>query len=155
MSSKPDVDCAVCGRLIWRGTRSLPPGQAICRTCRGERRTARQDARRELRLARLQTLLCLGCGLPFQQRKANQIYCSLGCRPRRWSYAENLSSTQRGYGYAHVQERSRWVPLVEQGCVTCVLCGGWVQPGTPWHLDHLPDRTGYRGVAHASCNVRD
>lgn len=37
----------------------------------------------------------------------------------------------------------------------CCLCGEVMLPGQPLALDHTPDRTGYRGVAHATCNARD
>lgn len=34
MPRHPDLPCAGCGRLMWRGTTSLPEGQARCRECR-------------------------------------------------------------------------------------------------------------------------
>jgi hypothetical protein len=34
MPRRPDVPCARCGSLMWRGTSSLPPGQSVCRPCR-------------------------------------------------------------------------------------------------------------------------
>jgi hypothetical protein len=34
---KPDVPCADCGVLMWRGSGSLAPGQARCRPCRRAR----------------------------------------------------------------------------------------------------------------------
>jgi endogenous inhibitor of DNA gyrase (YacG/DUF329 family) len=37
MPRKPDVPCASCGRLLWRGRTSLPPGQATCHPCRRSR----------------------------------------------------------------------------------------------------------------------
>ena len=36
MARVPDVPCAVCGKLMWSGTGSLPPGEATCRACRAE-----------------------------------------------------------------------------------------------------------------------
>ena len=39
MPRHPEVDCAgLCGRKIWAGTGSLPPGEAMCRECRRVRR---------------------------------------------------------------------------------------------------------------------
>jgi hypothetical protein len=43
---------------------------------------------------------------------------------------------------------------VEAGCASCCRCGYPIEPGTRWHLDHTEDRTGYRGVAHARCNLK-
>lgn len=34
MARIPDVPCALCGELMWSGTTSLPPGEAVCRPCR-------------------------------------------------------------------------------------------------------------------------
>lgn len=39
MPRRPEVPCAgLCGRKIWAGTGSLPPGEAMCRACRRVRR---------------------------------------------------------------------------------------------------------------------
>lgn len=35
MPGKPDLPCADCGKLMWRGKGVLPEGQARCRECRG------------------------------------------------------------------------------------------------------------------------
>lgn len=41
MARKPDTPCAGCGKMLWGGTTSLPPGQRTCRSCRpGRTRTA-------------------------------------------------------------------------------------------------------------------
>lgn len=36
-----------------------------------------------------------------------------------------------------------------------VKLGGLIPPDGEWHLDHTPDRRGYRGVAHAKCNTSE
>lgn len=41
MPRNPDLPCAQCGRLLWRGRTSLPEGQATCRPCRAERNPKR------------------------------------------------------------------------------------------------------------------
>lgn len=40
MPRRPDLPCAICGTLMWRGKGVLPPGQATCMTCRRARRPA-------------------------------------------------------------------------------------------------------------------
>lgn len=66
------------------------------------------------------------------------------------------TTNARGYGKAHRDLRTRiGQRQVDRGGATCVLCHEPIRPGTPWHLDHTPDRTGYRGPAHASCNSAD
>lgn len=66
------------------------------------------------------------------------------------------STNARGYGKAHRDIRERtWARRVQTGTTRCCLCGELIRPGAPWHLDHTPDRQGYRGAAHASCNSSD
>lgn len=66
-----------------------------------------------------------------------------------------LSTTERGYGSAHQQERRRWSPLVASGQATCWRCGRLIRPGSPWDLGHDDhDRTIYRGPEHRACNRR-
>jgi hypothetical protein len=61
----------------------------------------------------------------------------------------------RGYDYWHRKLRRQWAHVVDSGQAHCSICGEWIAPGTPWHLDHDDDRRYYRGAAHASCNVKD
>jgi hypothetical protein len=63
------------------------------------------------------------------------------------------STTQRGYGHRHQQERRRWDLLVQTGTVPCVRCGYLIPAGSRWHLDHEDDGIHYRGPAHSRCNV--
>ena len=42
--------------------------------------------------------------------------------------------------------------VMSTGQAFCARCGGWIQPGTAWDLDHTTDRTGYLGPSHAPCN---
>jgi 5-methylcytosine-specific restriction endonuclease McrA len=44
MARRPDLPCASCGKLLWRGRSSLPAGQATCRECRGHRPPLREVA---------------------------------------------------------------------------------------------------------------
>lgn len=60
----------------------------------------------------------------------------------------------RGYGTKHQQERQAWKAKVAGGEVHCARCGGLIDPGSDWHLDHNDkDRGRYNGPAHAACNV--
>lgn len=60
-----------------------------------------------------------------------------------------------GYGSAHRRERAKWKRIVDAGLAYCCLCGKPIPPGAPFHLDHTPDRTGYRGAACPYCNTAD
>jgi hypothetical protein len=63
----------------------------------------------------------------------------------------------RGYGTAHERERRKWARVVACGNGVCCRCGEPIPAGTAsagWHLDHTDDRLGYRGIAHASCNLK-
>ncbi|QLQ10950.1 MAG: hypothetical protein HZY75_11970 [Nocardioidaceae bacterium] len=62
-------------------------------------------------------------------------------------------NTKPQYGSTHRRVRAVYATLLP---LPCVFCGRPIQPGQPFHLDHLPgtlDR--YRGVACPSCNSRD
>ena len=50
--------------------------------------------------------------------------------------------------------RRRLDPVVQTGTVRCVRCNEFIEPNTPWHLDHRDDGRGWLGPAHASCNQR-
>lgn len=150
---KPDLPCAGCGRLMYRGASSLPEGQATCLPCRRQNR-AEREAQRPTSHGDAVCPICHGM---FDKSRANQVYCSAICRnSRRPNWTPHVAtSTERGYGKEHREERERWKPIVESGQVNCCLCGYWIEPGSKWHLDHTPDRTAYRGVAHFGCNTKD
>ena len=65
----------------------------------------------------------------------------------------------RGYGHGHRAARRHWAPIVAAGngwCCEeiCLMGDRWIAPGTAWHLAHHADRSlGYRGPAHAKCNL--
>lgn len=67
MPRRPDVPCAGdCGKLIWRGRGTLPPGESMCRLCRIERNRIR----------------CVVCNVEFVARPRGgqrSQACSLKC----------------------------------------------------------------------------
>ena len=63
------------------------------------------------------------------------------------------TTTQRGYGAAHQSLRATLAPAATG--MVCHLCGDIMRAGQRLALDHTPDRTGYRGMTHESCNARD
>lgn len=74
------------------------------------------------------------------------------------------TTSGRGYGSQHQKLRAQWKPLVDSGQVQChaIVCleerdGGsrWITPGSPWHLGHTPDRSGWTGPEHARCGAAD
>jgi hypothetical protein len=78
--------------------------------------------------------------------------------------ASRGSSSERGYGTEHKAERERWRPVVDRGDAYCaeIVCleendgaGRWIEPGTEWHLAHAEGQIGYRGPAHARCNISE
>ncbi|MGO9098860.1 MAG: hypothetical protein ACLP9Y_05240 [Mycobacterium sp.] len=69
-----------------------------------------------------------------------------------------LTTSERGFGRAHQQERTRVKKLVDAGAAKCSRCGHRIAPGQAWHLDHADTtdahRRGlYRGPSHAHCNL--
>jgi hypothetical protein len=69
------------------------------------------------------------------------------------------TTTERGYGAPHQQERKRWEPAVNAGRETCreTYCfypSRLIEPGMKWELahDHESPTTRYKGPAHQVCN---
>lgn len=69
------------------------------------------------------------------------------------------SSTERGYGYAHQQDRAAWAPLVATGTVRCrrrdqcTASNLFIQPNEAWDLGH-PDAEcdAPKAPEHLGCN---
>lgn len=64
----------------------------------------------------------------------------------------------RGYGPDHTATRRQLIAQLEHdGIGTCCIGGEPIYPsmGRNLHLDHTPDRTGYRGLACARHNMQD
>lgn len=62
------------------------------------------------------------------------------------------AAADRGYGYQH--RKLRAVLVKDAIGKPCVRCGMPMLQGQPLDLDHTDDRSGYRGMAHMSCNRR-
>ena len=70
------------------------------------------------------------------------------------------TTAQRGYGGAHQRLRAQWKPEVDAGQAWChaAIClkpDRHIQPGTPWHLGHTPDRQAWTGPEHERCNIAE
>lgn len=163
-----DLTCACCGRPMYRAKGSLPQGQATCHPCRAILRENANVQRRRPRTASPQSRgqrtfselrQCKQCGEMFEAHRSDQLYCRVACRESRrgWKASTRVASPdERGYGKEHRMVRARWKQTIDaQGGIDCCLCGGWIEASEVWHLDHTPNRDGYRGVAHPLCNVRD
>lgn len=85
-------------------------------------------------------------------------------RQARQALAARASTTQRGYGWSHQQIQARLIAAWRPGD-PCARCGRpmlerWTISKTgkrisAIHLGHTDDRTGYTGLEHMTCNVRD
>lgn len=67
MPRRPDVPCAGCGKLIWRGRGVLPPGQSTCQSCRADGRgpKMRGGRNRGSTPPRFRPRTCRHCGQEF------------------------------------------------------------------------------------------
>ena len=79
MPGRPDVPCARCGKLLWRGKSSLPPGMATCRECRRVLSSAVKGQR-----AGFPAAVCLICGDAFWPKVSGStegpsVTCSRRC----------------------------------------------------------------------------
>ena len=149
------MPCSVCGRLMWRGSSSLPEGQAICHPCRRKAAGRKPDERAAFQVWVPADLTCPTCGHGFTQRTHNQRFCSPQCRPYSPSrHGDKAARAERGYGPEHSKTR-RWFKtnVVDKGNGYCWRCGVWLDPKEPWDLGHDDyDRSVYRGPECRPCN---
>lgn len=68
------------------------------------------------------------------------------------------TTTSRGYGSQHQQQRAKWTPIVEAGGVMCArrgpkCIGKPIQPDQEWDMGHDDhDRTKWTGPECVPCN---
>lgn len=148
MPYKPDVPCADCGKLGWRGRGTLPQGQYRCLACRRSNPPQRQAKRRPRRPDR--NCANSSCNNVFTPRQAAHYYCCRRCS-NRGSDHSRLCSTERGYGTQHNRAREQAHRDFIDG-QPCARCGDPLHTGDAMDLDHTDDRTGYLGLSHAACN---
>lgn len=133
---------------MWTGRGSLPQGQARCLACR---RTVRAEP------PPLPEQTCPVCGRRFTPTSRKpQVYCNPTCRSRRsrFTSAPRRSAASRGYGNEHIKAR-KVAAQRHSPRDPCTRCGRPLGPmSSRLHLDHTPDRSGYLGFAHGSCNMR-
>ena len=143
--------CAMCGKPISLSQTSAPQGKSKCRDCV----TAVKSSRVRFEP---QSKSCKVCSRTFIAIRSNQVNCSTKCRNRaRYRRGSgpgrSPGTTTRGYGSEHQRLRKKLLPFAYG--TACHLCGHVMSLGQVLHLDHTEDRTGYRGFAHARCNVRE
>lgn len=179
MPRRPDLPCADCGELMWRGTTSLPEGQARCRPCRARSfthgtmrgykkfgcrcdlcRTVNNAAAREhqRRLRERQGRIvrkCAECGENFNPR-SNQIICSPACRKIYYGRFGDHYSRAQFFGVEYeVIDRSA---VFERDGWCCGICGLDVDPAEPFPepgaatIDHVVPMS--RGGGHTWTNVQ-
>lgn len=166
LASGARVPCAVCGDprpVSWSSANTV-----ICRPCRRRAHGLAPD--QPVNAARALGLLatkdprrgdCQHCGTPVPWTPGHRSrwkYCSEACfRKARYARGSgsrpNRATTLRGYDREHQKLRAKLLPLAYGKL--CHLCGEVMEEGEALHLDHTENRTGYRGMSHAACNVLD
>lgn len=68
------------------------------------------------------------------------------------------TTTERGYGWSHQQQRAYWQQRLDAGeRITCrsqhCRCGGRPVDPTNWQLGHTDDRTAWTGPENPRCNL--
>jgi len=63
------------------------------------------------------------------------------------------STTDRGYGTAHMKARTRYLAALRDGQL-CHFCQQPMFRSQQLDLDHTPDRKGWKGLSHRACNRR-
>lgn len=73
MPRNPDLPCADCGKMMWRGKGVLPAGQARCQPCRRIRPTMSRD------VGARHSFICEECGNQFARAGKRYRFCSTRC----------------------------------------------------------------------------
>lgn len=82
MPRRPDMPCAGCGALMWRGTGTLPEGQARCRSCRSQDlREVRHGTRQGYRQRRCRCDECKAWNREHQRDYVWQVKARDGVSP--------------------------------------------------------------------------
>lgn len=137
MPRRPDVPCAVCGELMWRGRGTLPPGRSTCRPCRAK--SSRRPHRR-----------CAWCAWPVTSRQAER-YCSTVCANQANGSSRPSPSCEvcgQGYRRTYPEQRTCGLPcgVILRGhrlgppeprdmAYTCQFCAGsFSEPARPGNV---------------------
>lgn len=145
--------CASCAGPVVPGPDNLPPGLARCFACR-----SREWAAKKAQAPRAGDIkgACVECCGAIVVGSRRHKYCSDECLRRAWlrrGSGSKVSRQDRGYGAEHARIRKEFLPSAYG--TDCHLCGQVMWPSQRLHLDHTEDRSGYRGFAHAACNILD
>lgn len=95
MPTRPDVICAGgCGKLLWRGTGTLPPGESTCHECRS--RKPKMPRRREYVRKSDAPLAqaCDYCGTIFYWERQSAT-CSTECQHKRKNRIKHENRTEK------------------------------------------------------------
>lgn len=143
MPRRPDMPCAHCGSLMWRGSTSRPVGEAVCQPCRRKR-----PEYRDKRSGRLPVMESWTCGR-----------CSAECeRVKTRGRSPKLCERCRPNGGAHIPDRLR-AEVYERDEWVCQICtepvdGELVGSLSIWRpsIDHVVPRSA--GGDEAPANLR-
>lgn len=116
MPSRPDLPCADCGKLMWRGSTSLPEGKARCLPCRRANKVRSPKSRFNG--------TCSLCGAGVESKSASEVKTCRACRlVSRDRLAERANCLTCGKEFAPWHERRKGKGL-EGPRVCCSLeCG--------------------------------
>lgn len=184
MARKPDIPCTGgCGKMLWRGTGSLPSDQMKCRDCRasaprvpcvvcGGLVTSSRTEHVRCHPART-SVQCEVCGGEFPYRRSKR-FCSARCRTAerdarvgpRIRHTSEAATRRRARKMGVASERYTRAEIAERDGYCCGLCGGVVDMGVAWphrespSVDHVVplvrggnDTRANCQLAHLGCNL--
>ncbi len=164
MPRRPDMPCADCGGLMWRGTGSLPAGQARCTPCR------RQGPARNSATSR-----CRWCAIRFtHQRYVPRRYCSRLCTSLSMRDGAPIKGPSRhlaGSRRRRLRHALTWDGVTDQQILDrdnrrCHICRKKINPRWRYpdkrskSVDHVvplsqggDDTAANKRAAHLGCNM--
>lgn len=134
---KQDLPCATCGRMMWRGTTSLPEGQARCRPCRRATPKPPKVYKRGPYTG-VSHRTCEVCGQQYRAKMKTQRTCGRACGVQINAHYERISQARRNFPTTHLQ----WRP--------CRICDAWMsRPGLVMCSDECRREDARRQSAYA------
>ena len=155
MARKPDVPCAACGKLLYRGRGSLTPGQMTCQPCR-KQRGGGAWSKKWLKEAGV----CRDCGTAIPARKWSCEPCAAS---RRKDVNRRKNTKRRGispsrYAIQDIGEANGWRCHLCNKAVDHTLSGMHRDGPTVDHIIPVShggtDEPHNVALAHRACNIK-
>lgn len=126
----------------------LPRQGRWCQPCHAQWR----EDKREGRLPRRATDVCLNCGKDITHLRHHAKWCSSACSARGFRTANPERRKEYNLRCLYGMELTEFETLLRSQGGGCAICGD-TQPRGSWNVDHCHNTKLVRGILCAPCNL--